>query len=357
MTATATLASMVRILLALLAVALLAGCAGQAPAAAPDPGLTAGDCDDADCPAGPGLTADSSVPAPAWSVGQWWEWEPEDASGVGASFRSVVLSAGSGAAVVGTDSPDRAKQAAAFDHLLIGEVGADLEVAAWGDPWSLVAFPLTNGKTWTATLPNIAWDVYLPDETVEVAMRADFDEALQGFRLMGHVDDDMVVEATYLPATGWYGELVVYDVDPEQDPLEFRYRAKSTGLNFTGPAYTATAEALLVLADGSGLDAPPPEGQPFVQPQPHGQFTMGDGGLYGLLLANSVVGTRAITLTDPQGQQRQVVSAAHLEEDEQLLWLDEPGVAGQWTVATTGAGGFSLAYVELYEIALTETVL
>lgn len=347
---------MARPVLALLLIALLAGCS-DAPAS--DAGVQAGA--DAPCAADPcadaPLSADSSVPAPTWAVGQWWEWEPADVAGTGESFKSVVLSTGASGSVVGTDSVDRAKQRAAFDHILMGELSSTLAVTAWGGAWELLSFPLTDGKTWATSIPNIAWDIYGP--SVELAMRADFDDAIGGFRFMGHKDGAMVLEGTYLPATGWFGELVVYDVDPEQDALEFKFTALKSGLDFAGSVYTATAEPLLVIADQNGFtDVPTEGGQPIVAaPQPHGTFTMAaDTYLYGAIVAVGVVGGRVIALTDPANQQRAVV-AKGAPEDEQVLWIDEPGLAGQWTLATAGAGGFSAAFVELYEVTLTDVTL
>lgn len=351
---------MARTLVALLLVALLAGCS-EAPAG--DTGADAGGVDD-DCAtgatdpcAGAPLSAASSVPAPKWAVGQWWEWEPADATGTGEPFRSVVLTTGAGGSVVATDDVERAKQRAAFDHILMGDLSATLAVTAWGGEWQLLSFPLTSGKTWTATIPNIAWDIYGP--SVDLAMRADFDDGIDGFRFMGHNGDAMVLEGTYLPATGWFGELVVYDVDPEQDPLEFKFTAVKSGLNFTGSVFTATAEPLLLLMDQNGFtDVPTEGGEPIVAvPQPHGTFTMvAETHLYGAIVAVGVAGGRVVTLTDPANEQRQLV-ATGAPEDEQVLWLDEPSIAGQWTLATAGAGGFSAAFVELYEVAVTEVDL
>lgn len=348
---------MARPALAFLLIVLLAGCSGSpAGDGDADAGKAGEACAQVPCADVP-LDADSSVAAPTWAVGQWWEWEPADAAGTGEPFKSVVLNTGAGGSLVGTDSVDRAKQRAAFDHILMGDLSPALAVTAWGGQWQLLSFPLTDGKTWATSVPNIAWDIY--GTSVDLDMRADFDDAIDGFRFMGHNGGAMVLEGTYLPATGWFGELVVYDVDPEQDPLEFKFTAIDSGLNFTGPVFTATAEPLLVITDQNGFtDIPTEGGQPIVAaPQPHGTFTMeADTHLYGGIIAVGVVGSRVITLTDPENRQRQVV-ATGAPEDEQVLWIDEPGVAGQWTLATAGAGGFSGAFVELYEVAVTEVTL
>lgn len=342
----------------LLLAVLLAGCSGSEPAddavddaATVDAGALAAGLPSADDPT-------HRVEAPVWQVGQWWEWQTDFASGPqDGTFCSIVAQAGA-APVLATEKEEMAKEEAAFGHPLLGALSAGLGLQGFGGDWSLLQFPLTDGKAWTATLPNIAWDV-VPEETVSVPVVATWDAALPGYRIMGHLEQGMVLEATYLPATGWFGELKLYDVDPGQEELEIGWTAKSAGLDYKGPAFTATAAPLIQLQDGNGLTAPPPEGQPFVQPQPQGTFTMQSGTtLYGGLFAASVFGTRVVTLTDPNGQQRQVVSTgAGLEEDERSLWIDEPGVAGQWTVVTSGAGGFSMGYVQLFEVTVTQSTL
>lgn len=336
------------VLLHVLVAAALAGCAGQPGGAADADGASS--TDDAGAPPVT-LDAASSVAAPVWQVGQWWEWQAVFGSTpADTTFCSIVVEAG-GAPVLATEKDAQAKHEAAFGHPLLGALGPGLQMSGFGGDWDLLDFPLTDGKTWTATMPNIAWDV-LPADGVSVAMTATFDEALPGFRLVGQVEQGTLLEATYLPATGWFGQIDIYDIDPGQEELEVGYTAVSTGLNYTGPYFRHEARLALALQDGNGFtDFPTEGGQPFVQPQPHGTFDLAQGGmLYGLLSAESVIGSRVITLTDPANGQRQVVSQGDLDGDEQFLFLDEPALAGAWTVATTGSGGYSFAYVELYEI-------
>jgi hypothetical protein len=337
----------------LVSLAFLAGCsdappAGDAAGSVDDPGGTATE--------GTGTAAQGTLPK--WQVGQWWEWQTSFGGETrDETFRSIVVQA-DGSYLLATENLDMAKQEAAFTHPFLGAVSSSLGMSGFGGDWKLLEFPLTDGKTWTATIPNVAWDV-VPATTVDVAMQATYEAALPGYRFMGHLDQGMIIQGTYLPATGWFGELKVFDVDPGEEELEVGFTAVSAGSNYTGPAHTATAERLLLLQDGSGLDNPPPDGMPFVEgPQPQGSFTMAsDTLLYGVLQADSVVGSRVITLTDPTNQQRQVVSHGDVDEDEQTLWLDEAGVPGQWQVVTSGAGGFSYAYVELYELTVSTTAL
>jgi hypothetical protein len=335
--------------------AMLAGCAGsQNPgdAGADDP---MGD----DTGGGPGLAtldATSSVPAPTWAVGQWWEWEVffDDVTRED-TFCSIVVSQSGGTSLLATEKDWASKEEAAFDQPLLGPASAsDLSTEGWGGQLRLLSFPLTDGKTWTATMPNIAWDVLLPSETAEIAMTARFDDALQGFRITGTAGGGTILEATYLPSTGWFGELVFHDIDPGQEAIEVGFRAKSTGLNYTGPYFMHEARLLLSVEDLVGFsDVPTEGGQPFTQPpQPAHAFTMADGSLYGIIVAEAVAGGRAVVLTPPQGDSRHI-EAVGAPEGGVAQFYDEPGMAGEWRVTTTGAGGFSGAFIELYE--LTET--
>lgn len=336
-------------LAALLATAALAGCAqsgadGEAPDAAEGAQGGGGLVDAAP------LDAASVVQAPTWAVGQWWEWQATFGTEVASTtFCSIVVDAGT--RLLATEKTDQAKHEAAFGHPLLGALGPQLQMTGFGGEWDLLDFPLQDGKTWTATLPNIAWDTQ-PDDGVQAAMTATFDAALPGYRITGTAEGaGTILQATYLPSTGWFGQIDFYDTDPGQEGLEVGYTAVTAGLNYTGPYFLDTATLLAEFVDGSGLDAPPPEGQPFVEPHPEETFTMAAGTiLYGGLVAESVFGTRAITLTDPAGAQRQVVSSGGPDGDQQVLFLDEASQAGEWRIVTAGAGGFNAAFVELYEL-------
>lgn len=330
---------------------LLAGCMGTPGDSASPPPSTG--LEDVLGMVGDLLDANSSVAAPRWQVGQWWEWQAKFGDTlVDGTFCSIVVEGGS-APVLATEQDSQAKHEATFDHPLLGTLGDGLTMSGFGGEWDLLDFPLTNGKTWTGTLPNLAWDI-LPSGPVTVAMAAEFDAALQGYRITGHSGEHLLLDGTFLPATGWFGQLNLYDVDPGQEELEVGYTAVNTGLNYTGPYFQHTASLALLLEDGSGFtDDPTQGGAPFVQPQPQGSFTLAEGSaLYGVLSAETVAGVRVITLSDPANGQRQVVSQGDLNGNGERLFLDEPGVAGTWTVATTGAGGYSAAYVELYEVTL-----
>jgi hypothetical protein len=328
---------------AMVLAALLAGCAGGGPAADPaTPGP--GEGGEAVVP----LDAGSSVAAPSWQVGQWWEWEVFFEGGTGdETFCSIVTSAGGSSFALATEKAWASKEEAAFDLPLLGPAAKnDLSTQGWGGDLRLLQFPLTDGKTWTATMPNIAWDVLLPAETAEIAMTAAFDEGLEGYRITGTAGGGTILEATYLPATGWFGELVFHDIDPGQEGVEIGFRAKSTGLNYTGPYFTHEAQLLLEFEDASGFTNVPTEGgQPITQPpQPAHAFTMTEGkSLYGIIVTEAVAGARTVVLTPPQGDSRHVDAVGAPE--------------AEWRVSTAGAGGFSGAFVSLYEMTETASTL
>lgn len=344
------------LLAALAAALLLSGCAGKDGSPAADALGMAGDGgDDATGPV-------TSIPAPQWQAGQWWEWETTFADGTRPeTFCSIVLSTGSDSVLV-TERDGMAKEAAAFGHPLLAPVRAsDLAMGGWGDaPWSLLWFPLTDGKAWTSSIPNIAWDVFYPATAVDAELTATFGQAEEGqapvVSIVGMVQELKVLDAEYDPATGWFRSLTFYDVDPGQDPLEVTWRAKSAGLGYTGPYFQAQAELLLGFDDRVGFsDVPTEGGQPYTDaPEPYHTFTMGEGTtLYGFVGAESVAGARSLVLVEPDSNHR-LVAAPGAPEGEQFLFLDEPGKAGEWRLATAGAGGFSGAFAELHEVALSE---
>jgi hypothetical protein len=342
---------------ALLLSSLLAGCSGEA---APADGATP----EANGPAGEAtvpLDATSSVAAPSWQVGQWWEWEVFFADGPREdTFCSIVTSVAGTSYSLATEKDWASKEEAAFDVPLLGAAAkGDLSTQGWGGDLRLLQFPLTDGKTWTATMPNIAWDVLLPAQEAEIAMEARFDEGLQGYRITGTAGGGKVLEATYLPSTGWFGELVFHDIDPGQEAVEIGFRAKSTGLDYTGPYFTHDAQLLVEFVDANGFtDVPTEGGQPITQaPQPAHAFTMSEGKtLYGIIFSEAVLGARTVVLTPPQGDSRHV-DAVGAPEGGSAVFFDEPGMAGEWRVSTAGAGGFSGAVVSLYEMTESAATL
>lgn len=333
-----------------LLIALLAGCSGE-PTATPAADPAHGPLDGAAAT----LDASSSVPAPTWQAGQWWEWEVFFEDQVAdETFCSIVLGEEAGGYALVTEKDWAAKDEATFDRPLLGLAAkGDLTTAGWGGDLDLLDFPLSDGKTWTATMPNIAWDVLQPAETAEIAMTARFDAGLQGFRITGTAGGGTIVEATYLPATGWFGELAFHDIDPGQEGLEVGLRAKSAGLDYTGPYFRDTATELLSFQDMNGFDDYPTEGgQPITAaPQPYWTFSMTEGTLlYGFVQVEAVAGARGLVLIDPANEQRNIAAQGDLDGGQAWLFLDEPGQAGEWRLATAGAGGFTHGFARLYEV-------
>lgn len=328
---------------------LMAGCSAQDPVEgdAPLGGTTGGDT----------LSFDS-IPAPMWTVGQWWEWEVSFGDQtLPDTFCSIVVATDGSAYTLATENDARAKQHAAFDHPLLGPVSkGNLAMTGYGGPeWALLSFPMTDGKTWTTSIPNIAWDIF--PERVDVTMAATFVPRQAGtpplVSLSGTTEGHLLLEAQYDPATGWFSWLRIYDVDPGQEELEVGFRATSTGTNYTGPYHQHTARPVLQLDDRTGFDNHPADGgQPYTQaPQPHGSFTLAEGKiLYGYIIAETVVAARAVALVDPNHEARHLESIGDLNGNEDSLFLDEPAAPGEWRLVTTGVGGFSGLFVQLFEV-------
>jgi hypothetical protein len=333
-----------------LAAFLLAGCSAQDP-------LEADAALDGRVPGGAALSFDS-IPAPAWTVGQWWEWEISlgDAT-LPDTFCSIVVATEGGTYMLATEDDASAKHHAALGNPLLGPVSkGNLAMTGYGmADWALLSFPLTDGKAWTTSIPNIAWDIF-PDR-VDVAMAATFVPRTAGapplVSLAGMADGHILIEAEYDPATGWFSSLRVYDVDPGQEELEVGFRAKSTGADYTGAYLQHAARPVLQLDDRVGFNNHPADGgQPYTQaPQPHGSFTLAEGKtLYGYIIAETVVGARAVSLVDPNHQARHIESVGDLNGNENALFLDEPAVAGEWQLISAGIGGFSGLFAQLFEI-------
>src|SRR5688500_1053997 len=137
-----------RALVALVSMLLLAGCTGgdgggKDDAAAGDDILGDGMV--------PTVTSNSSVQAPTWQAGQWWEWETTFGTEVADyTFCSIVLTGGDGERFLVTENEDMAKGEAAFGHPLLGQILSDLTMVGWGHGgFNVLSFPLEDGKTWT----------------------------------------------------------------------------------------------------------------------------------------------------------------------------------------------------------------
>jgi hypothetical protein len=334
--------------LAILAL-LLAGCTGSKPDAEETgvPGATL-----APGAADPSAT---SVAAPVWAIGQWWEWEVSFGTvTLEETFCSIVVAADGSGYALATEKTAWAKEEAAFDHPLLGTVSKGLVMSGLDGDWSLLSFPLADGKTWTASVPNIAWDI-LP-ERVDVAMTARF-VPQQGKAplvvLTGLSGTSTLLEAEFDPASGWFSSLRFFDIDPGQEALEVGFRAASSGTNYTGPWFQHVATPLVSLADQNGFsDVPTEGGEPYTAPpQPYVAFTVTEGKtLFGYVIAEAVAGARAAALVDPANQARHL-EAQGAPEGQAGLFLDEPGMPGEWRLVTGGAGGYSGLYAEIFEVA------
>ncbi|MBW3582020.1 MAG: hypothetical protein KY455_02880 [Euryarchaeota archaeon] len=326
----------------------------------PDPGLIVGKRDlrfD--------LEATDSLPAPVWQVGDHFGLHVFFGSGdtEGNHFETIVIESGPDGYTLATDSRQVAKEHAVVDLPILGSVGTDLALTGLGGAWDLYEFPLTDGKVWQGEIPNIAFDV-IDSDTVPLTLTATYtadietrDGKLPGFHVVGTTaDGTKIVEYDYAPAIGWFASLVVYDIDPEQDPIEFTAVSMGHGAGWTGTVYVDEATVVLQNRDGSGLDDPPPQGKPFVAVSPYTTFTVPDAAdyLFGLRFDAAVFGARATFLVTPSGEVRET-SAVGAPERFGTIMVDEVAEPGEWRLLTTGAGGMSMSLVLLY--AVTETAI
>ena len=113
-----------RALVAALFAAALAGCSEAPKADAPGGTGVGPDCT-TDCELVP-LDSNSSVAAPKWAVGQWWEWQVTFPGQDPFNFKSLVVSTDGSGRLVATDEAALAKDEAAYDVLLLGEISDSL---------------------------------------------------------------------------------------------------------------------------------------------------------------------------------------------------------------------------------------
>lgn len=346
--------------------------------ASPDP-ATGGDAEDAVPERTPVISEDGrdlttdlragdTLDAPTWQVGDWFGHHVFFGSddNTGTHYDTVVVAADGGTYTLATDDPQVAKEHSIIDYPILGPVSADdLALTGLGGDWKIWSFPLTENKTWEGTIPNIHLDTIDGDQ-IPLTFTATYAEAIEtqgerhpGFLLEGRTPDGkLVVETDYVPALGWYSQLVVYDTDPDQDPLEITVKGMGAGTGWTGTYYLDEATVLIVNIDGAGLDDAPPEGEPFARVSPYGTFTVSTDAtyLYGFVQNAAVAGARTTVLYPPEGEPQRY-EAVGAPEDFSGTYIDTAAIPGEWHLATAGAGGMSFSYVLIAEVVETTGTL
>lgn len=306
------------------------------------------------------LKATDSVPAPGWTVGDQFGhhvfFGSDDNEGI--HLDAVVHEVTAGTVRLAT--PDR--ETAAFHALygipVLGDISTDdLSSTGLGGLWKLYEFPITDGKTWTGEIPNIAFDI-IDDDRVPITFTATYVPEIEtlagtypGFTIEGHTDDGtLIVETDYLPEIRWYNRLLVHDIDPGQDPIEFEIRSMGHSRGWTGDLVSADAETLAITQDTNGFDNPPWDGgQPRIEPEPTATFDVPDDvdSLYLFAGAAAVIGVRQSYLITPDGETMEwqalstSIDGGSFSYSEQFI----DAIPGTWQWITAGAGGMSQGFL------------
>ena len=185
------------ILLALLSI-LLAGCSGGGGAGG------GGDGDSSGTPtaAPPGTPSGDGVPS--WTLGDWWTYDTP----FGESTYVVTADQGSDW-FLDTTNPETAFLDARTDVSRLGpQRKSDLAGSQGAERVEFFRWPLSDGASWMTT-----WD----GEDVTVTASAGPDGS---FDFLAENATAPMYRYTYLPATGWFGELrhLGADGQPDSDP-------------------------------------------------------------------------------------------------------------------------------------------
>ncbi len=175
-----------------------------------------------------------SIPAPTWTIGQWWAWESPQIG----TYTYVVTGEQGGDWIVDTDNEDTAFFDAQSDISFLGPVRKSDLAGSQGD--TRVRFfdwPLELGKTWTTT-----WDGV--QRTIEV-VAIDEEKA----QLEARQDGRLAVTYEYRVASEGIGNTAFLDASGE---ATFDVRFMRAGENFTGTPVRWNLETLVEQAGTIG---------------------------------------------------------------------------------------------------------
>jgi hypothetical protein len=296
------------------------------------------------------LTKDDKVESASWRVGQWFGhhvYLPGDEAG--RHYETVVVKEEADGWFLAAADRLTAREEAVLDLPVAGAVGRDLQTTGYGLDWSLYRFPLHDGKTWSADVAvrDVRfWEVREYRVTFGVAFEEEIEVAgkrLAGFRITGTTGEGVVLfEHDYVPAIGWYANLVVHDVEAEDGGHLFRAVSMGHGDGWTGTYHVDEAE--LVLEHVSLVSVFPDA----LGPAPAEAFPVAAGHdlLYAFTILVAWNGAQGFAFVDPEGGVREARDVKHAGPEGvavSALWLELPPTPGDWHVVMPGAGGFTAA--------------
>lgn len=312
------------------------------------------------------LTTADVVKAPKWARGDVFEQHlflgSRDAEGT--HIQTVVIDT-SGGYRIATPDEASARYEAVYDLPVLGDIGPGLETTAFGADWSwMYDFPLSDGKTWTASVEQLMnWNTYSftdYDLTMTVSYEANIDTPkgdFPGFWIEAITQDgDKLARYNYVPAIGWFSHFWLYDLDNGGDSFMLHAMSMGTSKNYTGAYFEADATTVIEHFQGVFPDpAGPVQGDPAPQ-----DFQVQESDRFmGFIVPIAVGGQMDVTLTDPNGVAT-TYGYQQLGMDGpgfQVAFIDDEPIVGGWQMRAVGAGVATGVYLWLNTVTLTGSTL
>lgn len=320
----------------------LAGCAGGGGGG--DGGAGANDPGGASPGGANGGNVTDPGAAPTWQVGQSWTHDWTIGSSTQFQVESIVVDAGAGGyRLAAATDQDAANHAAFFFHTL-GQMDAGWTVhqGDYAYPW--YSFPLTDGKTWTATESNL--DFNLNDVQRELKMTARLVNGTGGVPTHYMVeqrtsDGGLRALYDYRPDLDWFSSYSLFDPAQPDSPPQLTLKTSAAKTGYKGDYFEATSDFLLntfSIVSPAGAQA---------SGDPYSSFTITADHTHvlAIVFAFAAAGASHAELVAPDGQHWEANHVADADGNtlggNGGLQVLVPAVAGDWRFANGGASPFA----------------
>ena len=310
-----------------------------------------------DEPPVPAWDWDAGIPVPRWSVGDWWLYHVEYASGETYDAHVVVHAEDGAHYHVTADDRELLLRSGITHYPTFGAVGkSGMKQSIHGAEVEYLRFPMKNG-TWSAPYRDFTGDYSTTYALLEAG-----DEVVPGFRttMADAADGSFRFSHGWSPVTRWFTDFT-FDFDGV-DPPDVVYTLQDWGSDFTGTL------PLVELIDRvhrvfPTLAAAPPAGAPAQPPPAQETITVEQDGA-SLLVAMFAgaggpgkfdfnVGPASAPQEGYAMEWRPTGPGGH------FAWREHADVPrGEWGVLGAGAAqGFAFLFGEVYEVRTSETSL
>lgn len=309
------------------------------------------------------ITAESEVPAPLWTVGEYWTFDTvfSESLGGGSLTSSVVVAFADGDSyTLLSDSRDAAMFEAMFDLPFFGDFDkATLDTTFGGVPFKYYDWPLSEGKSWTAEFdpgfeapePYTFHAAFMPEIPTPAG-------ALPGYDIHGIDPDDFVAfQYDYVPALHWFNHVYWFNEEFPNDlsKADVHLMVTDHGFNWRGELITFAQE--LALEKFWAMDPTMQmQSTPVTTEPPVETFTIAEGAtdVGGLWFAGACDGATVLQLESPSGNKLDVRKTVAPNPADgvppvtcefEFDFVDTPAEVGQWSARIVGvspffAGGF-----------------